>query len=558
MNDKVRFVALGGLDEIGKDLYLIEINGDIFVFECGVKFADKTTPGIDFIIADYSYLKSNKHRVKAYFISHGHDDQFGALPYMLKDVPAPVYGSAITKVMLKEFCRVKKLDEKHLDFRIVQPSSKHSIAGHEVLFFQTVHSVPCSFGVAILTSQGYIVYSSDFIIDYNASNSYKSDLNALAKIAEKGTYILMSESIFANRSGYTTPKHRLTPHLEKAVRDLEGRLYVATYYQDVFRMQEIFNFITKNKKKVVFFDSETAQLVKALNSEGELVLASNVVMDYEDLLRIKKEDLVVFLIGNGATLFDKINQLVSGSNSNSHFKLELSDTFIVAAPSASSLERLATDTIDNLYRTEAKIVYFGRSDISGMHASQEDLKMYLSLLKPKFYIPVKGEYRHLLANAQVALSMGIGLSHRSVFIVDNGVGIVFDGDRAEIVPDYAPSGVVLIDGLGVGDVENQVILDRQKLSDDGLIIMAIGVSKKNWRIVTEPDIQMRGFIFVRDGEHVLKRLQGIFISEIENALRNHTDDFHQTRTLIEEICSKRVWRDTGRNPMIVCIVEVVD
>ena len=558
MSDRIRFVALGGLDEIGKDVYLIEINDDIFVFESGVKYADKTTPGVDFIIANYRYLVENKHRVKAYFISHGHSDQFGALPYMIKDAPAPIYCSAITKLMIQEFCALKKLSDKSFDYRVVAPSSNHVVGGRDVVFFQTVHSVPKSFGVGISTSEGYIVYSSDFVIDYNSSNSYKTDLNALARIAEKGTYILISESIFALRGGYTTPKHRLTPHLEKAVRDLEGRLYIAAYYSDIYRLQEIVNFILKNKKKVAFFDNETRQLVRALNTEGELVLPSQQTIDYEDIVRVKKEELVVLVVGDGEGLFNKVNSIVDSNNTLSHFKVESKDTFILATPSASNLERMMTDTIDNLYRTDAKIVYFGRSDISGMHASQEDLKMLLSLLKPKFYIPVKGEFRHLLANAQIAIGMGIGLNHSSVFVLDNGDGVELSGNVSKMLHGYIPAGEILIDGLGVGDVETVVINDRQKLSDDGVIIMALAVSLSQKKIITEPDIQMRGFIFVRDGEHIIKKLQHLFITEVEVSLNNNVVDFHETRSLIEEIAAKKVWRDTGRNPMIICLVEVME
>lgn len=558
MSDIVRFVALGGLDEIGKDLYVIEINDEIYVFECGVKYADRTMPGIDFVIADYSYLKANKHRVKAYFISHGHDDQFGALPYVIKDVPAPIYGTNITRLMFFEFCRKHNYNDAKFDFRLVDPSSRVMINNREVVFFQTVHSVPNSCGIAINTSEGYIVYTSDFIIEYNSSASYKSDLNALAKIAERGTYLLMSESIFANRSAYTAPKHRLTPHIDKAIRDLEGRLFITVYYQDIYRLNEVFAYAIRDRKKVVLFDKETVNLVKLLNSEGELILPSHMLIDYEDILRVKKEDLVIVIVGDGEGVFNKINNLVLGSNEKSHFKIEPTDTFILATPSASNLERLATDTVDNLYRTGAKIVHFSRSDISGLHASQEDLKMYLSLLRPKFYIPVKGEYRHLLGNAQIALNMGIGLNHRNVFVLDNGFAVTLDKDKAQLQKDYAQHGVVLIDGLGVGDVQDDVINDRQKLSEDGVIIMALAVSLKEKKIVAEPDIQMRGFIFVKEGEHVLKKLQTLFISEVEAALKRGVTDFHETRAFIEEEGAKKVWRDTGRNPVIIPIVEVLD
>lgn len=557
MNDIIRFVALGGLDEVGKDLYVIEVNDDMYVLEAGIKFGDRTTPGIDFIIADYQYLKKNKHRVKGYFISHGHDDQFGALPYIIKDVPAPVYTTSVTKAMVSDFCRKHNLDIAKIDFRIVEPSSTHIIGGREVAFFQTVHSVPSSFGVAILTNRGYVVYTSDFIIEYNSSNSYKSDLNALAKIAEKGTFLLINESIFANRSGYTAPKHRITPYLEKAVRDLQGRLYVAAYYQDIYRIQEVFTFIYKNHKKVVFFDQETENLIKLMNSEKELILPSQYTIDYEDITRVKDEDLVVFIVGDGIGLFDKVNALVEEKDQRDKFLIKPTDTFILATPSSSNLERLASDTVDNLYKTNAKVVYFARSKVSGMHASQEDLKMYLSLLKPKYYIPVKGEFRHLLANAQVALEMGIGLNHRSVFVLDNGTGLQFGEGNPIITRDYTHAGTILIDGLGVGDVQSNVIIDRQKLSDDGVIVMALAVDLKTRKIIAEPDIQMRGFIFVKEGEHVLKRLQQIFITEIEAALEKGVTDFHPVRAQIEDMSAKRVWRDTGRNPMIISIVEVL-
>jgi len=445
MNDKIKIFALGGLDEYGKNMYIIEINDDIFVIEAGLKYPDKSSPGIDFIIPHHEYLVTNKSRIRAYFISHGHDDQFGALPFIYKLAPAPIYTTKAAAMMLLRF--TKRVGVK-LDYKItiIEPSSSLEIAKRRFTFFQTTHSAMQSFGISIDTSQGAIVYSGDFIVEYTNSTRYKLDLNSIAKIAEKDVLCLLSESSAAEKAGYTSPHHRLTPQIEPIFRDIKGRIFIALYDQTTYNIEELVQVCHQFKRKIAFYDPLTEEYFNDFAGAGLPLIDERYIISNDDLLRARDQDICILMLGTGERIFSKILALAHKENPDKKIVLNKDDTFIMALQAPATLEVVATEALDALYTTGCHVVNITRKVISGMHAQEEDLRMLLTLLKPKYYIPVKGLYRQQIANAQLALHSGLRFSHHNIFLLDNGVSVEFSNGQGRVKPhavDIIQNGILI-------------------------------------------------------------------------------------------------------------------
>ena len=559
MADAIKVFALGGLDELGKNMLVVEINKDIIILDCGLKFPNKTTPGVDFVIPNIEYIKENAHRVKAYFITHAHDEQLGALPFFYEKAPAPVYVTAYGKTVITRRMIFEK-KRMNYDFIIVNPTSTHLVNGREVRLFQTCHNAFDSFGMAISTDRGYIVYSSEFIVDYETRYpAFKFDLQALSKIAEKETLLLMCESLGATKDGYCSPNHRFTNHIKSYFNNEEGRLFVAAFWQNSYGLNEIIQLALDNNKKIIFFDKETKYIIDSLQNDGIISINKNNLIPYEDILRYRSQDEVFLILGHGENLYEKIKKLAHQENDDKRIFLTEKDTFLFCAPPSDNIEDLFTKTVDELFKTHANVVYLKRRDVESMHAQSNDLKMMLSLLKPKYYLPVRGSYVQLLANAKLALSMGIGLNHTNVFVLENGSVINFKADQNRPIIDNkenVESKEVIIDGLGVGDVSEKVLQERGKLGYGGVVVIASSVSLSKKKIITKPDCQMRGFVFVKDAEPILKQVTNIYIEEVTNALNSADEIFDrkQVYETIKEKVSKAIRHHLKRDPVVVPII----
>lgn len=557
MNDVIKFFALGGLDENGKNMYVLEINSDIFVLEAGLKYPDKSSPGIDFVIPNFDYLKNNRNRIKAYIISHGHDDQFGALPFIYNEVKAPVYGSEATLMMLEKFTKQvgSKVEYEKVS---VAPSSRVIIADRKFIFFQTTHNAMLSFGVAIDTTQGYIVYTGDFITEYNASNRYKLDLNSIAKISEKEVLCLLSESSGAEKSGYCSPGHRLTPKIQHVVRDAKGRIYISLYEQSSYSIEELVALAIQQKRKIIFYDKDTSDYFEAFNSHKLPLVDPKHVVGNDDILRTRDQDVIIVMLGNGEEMFEKILKLGTKRNDDKRFILKPSDTFIIACPPPVTLEVIATAALDSLYFSEAEIINISNTNVGNMHAQEEDLRMMLSLLKPKYYIPVKGLYRHQIANAKIALNSGLNFSHQNILLLDCGISALFKDGSAKIMygeGDRIVNGDLMVDGTGIGDTNRGVLEDRQKLSDDGVIILGVGYDPKTRQINAGPDVQMRGFVYLRDSELLLKNIIKILIEGVEKGLEKPIIRPDEMAEDVLANIEKYIFRETRRRPMIIPLIH---
>ena len=557
MADKVKIVALGGLDEEGKNCFIIDINNDIFVVECGVMDPDKTMPGVDYVIPNYQYLIDNKSRVKAYILTHGHDDVMGALAYIYPDVPAPIYGTKVTLAMLKMFTEHVKRDPKMYNAIVIEPTSTISIAGREVSFFQTAHNVASSCGVAIKTSLGNIVFTSDFVIENAADKSYLNDLNAIARIAETPTLALLSESVYAEKPGYTSPLYRLTPHIEEVFKNAKGRLFIALYSNDLYNMTEVIRLAVSSRKKIVCYDEGVASTIAALQACGELAIPRDNFASLDDILRIRDQDIMVLMTGFGTRVFRKAALLASGENEDKRIKLKQDDTFIIAAVSNDNSEIEYVDAADTLFRTGCKVVTVPKKGFLRMHASEEDLKMMASLLKPKYYIPVKGFYKDLLSNAMLSLSMGIGLTHNNVFVIENGTSVIIDEKGGRIFDEGVIHGDLLIDGEGVGDVSKEVLEDRTKLAE-GVVIVSTTISSRRHQIISDASVEMRGFLYGREAELVGKEIIKTFLSTIDEFMEGPLLNIDEVKQNAYERLGRAIRKLTGKNPMVLPLIMEAD
>ena len=561
MSDHVKVFALGGLDEEGRDCYVVEINDDIFVLDCGMSLPDKTLPGIDALIPNFEYLIRNKSRIKAYIITHGHDEEIGALKFFYDFAPAPIYCTPMTKEFMESQAVLHKI-KTSFKFQMVEPTSQHVIAGREVRFFQTCHNMAFSFGVAIWTDKGYVVYTSDFIVDFTVKYSaFKFDLKALAEISEKPTLLLMSESKCAALDGFCAPHHRTYNRLEKYFYE-DKRIFLTCFWENVYRIREFFDLAETFHKKVYLYDEYTKNCIDFMTQKLDFTIKKDTIVSSSELLRVRSSDVVIFMLGHNEDIYTEIENIAMGRNEDKRIALNENDIFVIGAIPTDIYEVHATKCIDSLYRTNCEVVWLKRKDVPAMHARKDDLKFFLSVLRPKYYLPVRGIYTDLLDNAKLALSMGIGLNHSNVIVLDNGMQIEFgDTPRPILIPNeenkiaIAP---ILVDGTGISKVGDEVINDRIKLGVDGVVVIVSTVSRKEKRIIAGPDCQMRGFVYVKEAEPLLKAVSQTYVEEVTNALKEGVEDFEALQDDIKEKARKSIRKDNGREPLIIVSIIPID
>ena len=559
MAEKIKVFALSGLDEDGRDCYVVEINDDIFVLDCGLTLPDKTMLGVDALLPNFDYLFKNKERIRAYIITHGHDESMGALRHFYKYAPAPIYCSRTTAIIMEGQLAIneQKLD---FDFKIIKPSDDVIIAGRRVRFFQTCHNAPNSSGVAISTSMGNIIYTGDYIINFaTEETNYQFDLSAASELAKEKTLLLMAESKSADKNGYCSPKHRINNLVEKYFKS-EKRIFVASYWQNMYRIREIVRLCRKYNKKIYCYDEYTRIIMsQIIAATGTASLVSNDFIDRENLLRVRKNDLCILMVGQNDDIFNEINALVKGTNSDKRIKIEPDDIFIDVALPRASFETIATRSIDSVYRTGCEVVWLKAKNVSAMHAREDDIRFVLNLFKPQYYFPVRGHYTKIMANAKLAISLGIGLNHMNVFVLDNGMQIIFEENKRPVILPNEVTGVdiapIMLDGKGVTKVSDEIVETRQKMGVDGAVVIASTVSLSKKKIVAGPDCQMRGFVFIKEAEPLLKSISQIYVDEINAALTKGTG-IEAAKNTIKERIRWFIRRENGREPLIDPIVIV--
>lgn len=561
--DKIKIMALGGLDEDGKDIYVIEVNDDIFIVNGGFKYPDKNTPGIDFIIADFSYLKENKDRVKAFILTKSKKNSFGAIPYIYYYVKAPIYCTEFTKMSLLDFSKQYQ-QERNYDFHIVKLPAKLNISGHVFDLFSTCSSMPSTFGFSLRTSLGNIVYSSDFIVEYSNEQYFNLDLNTLGKIAEYPTLLLMSESVNSGKLGYCSPNHRLYTAVERYFKEAPGRIFISLNNDNFYHMEEIFKLCKDMNKKICFYDQTTRDFYALKVKINNNLLDPHNIIPLDDVLRVKDQEIVIMISDEAEKVYEKVSILANRENEEKQIRINTNDTFIMACPPTDNNEVICTSTIDELYKSGCFVKYVTRKNLAKMHAYEEDLKMLLSLLKPKYYFPIEGYYVNLLSNAKLAFEMHAGLSHKNIFLLDNGQSLSFTENGCNVdydVNSKVKVGDLMIDGIGVGDVVNEIISERTRLSEDGVVVLACTASKSLKKIICSPDVQMRGFLFLKDkdADAMLREITKIFMEDASNWIATTKNfDSKGIEGIITQKISKLLIKANNRKPVIKPNIVVVD
>ena len=548
---KVRIFALGGLDEDGKNMLVVEENDDIYVIESGMKYPAADQLGIVMVIPGFEYLVQNKDRIKAVFITHGHDDVIGSLTNLLKEVSVPVYMAPLTaKIFERE---AKRAGLKDYTLHRVRRNSKFKVDQTEIRTFGTTESIADGFGVAIRTEDGFVVYSSEFIVDFDSKiDAFSFGMNEIMEISNRGVLALMTESVGATREGHSSPRHRITPLVEPYFEEAPGRLIVSAYSQNLYRVIELVELAEKYDRKIMIYDEELRNLMKDMASLGYYHIPAG--MDIVPQNFDNNADNVLIIVGGrGNTIFKKMH--VIATREDPLIQLRSTDTVIIASPAVPGTEREESAMEDDLYKETARVIAVDVRRAFSMHASIEDLKSLIYLMNPQYYIPVKGEYRQLISNANIALDMGYPANN--IIVLDNGQAATITNGLLERNLAQIPVSEVLIDDDQDHSATGMILKDREMLSTDGVIVIGIVINHATKEVIGGPDVQSRGVIYLKDADYMIKEIGNIMETTIETAVRSGTFDNLTCRADAREKISRYVLRETGKKPMILpAIVEI--
>lgn len=546
--EKLKIIPLGGILEIGKNITVFEYKNDIILVDCGLGFPEDDMLGVDLVIPDITYLEKNKEKIKGLVITHGHEDHIGGIPYLLKQINVPIYATKFTAGLIEH-----KLEEHKLlrstKMKIVNPGQTISLGCMKVEFIRTTHSIPDACSLAIHTPVGVIVHTGDFKVDYTPIDGEHIDLGRLAALGNKGVLALMSDSTNAERKGYTMSESIVGDIFDKLFLNCTKRIVVATFSSNVHRVQQIVNAAIANKRKIAVCGRSMINTIETARKFGYITAPDNVFIDIDQIKAYPDESLVIITTGSQGETMSALTRMANGD----HRKVEITpnDLIIISANPIPGNEKYVSKVVDDLMSIGAEVVYSALQDVhvSG-HACQEEQKLILSLVKPKFFIPVHGEYRQLIAHAETAKEVGI--SPENIYITSNGRVLELNEYEAKFT-GTVPSGKILVDGLGVGDVGNIVLKDRQKLSQDGLIIVVLTMDS-NGMVIAGPDVITRGFVYVRESENLMEEIKKVLRKEIAKCEEKGISDWASIKSILRESLHDYIYKKTKRDPMILPII----
>ena len=545
---KLRIIPLGGVDEIGKNMTVFEYDRDIIVVDCGSMFPKDDMLGIDLVIPDASYLVANKERVRGYVFTHGHEDHIGAVPYVVSQVPAPLYGSRLTLALIEN-----KLREHHVSgvpLNTVEARQVIQLGCFTVRFIKVNHSIPGAFALAITCPIGTVVCSGDFKVDYTPIDGEVTDLTTLAAIGSKGVLALLCESTNIERPGYTMSERKVADTFYEQINNARGRVIIAMFSSNVFRLQQVVDCAVHYHRKVCFVGRSMVNVTAVAMELGELRIPDGSLIDIDDLDKYRDEELVVLTTGSQGEPMSGLTRMAFSE----HRKLQIkqSDKIIISASPIPGNEVFVSRVINQLYRCGAEVIYDAMAEVhvSG-HACQEEIKLMHTLVKPKYLIPVHGEYRMLWQHGELAESMG--MPRQNIILPEIGQVIELGASGVSIAGEV-PTGTVLVDGLGIGDVGNVVLRDRKHLSQDGLIIVAMAFDRTNCMLVSGPDVISRGFVYVRENEDIIEGIRNTVRNIIASYGRIEGSDWPSIKNRIKDELHRYIYDKIKRNPMILPII----
>ena len=545
----LKIIPLGGLHEIGKNITVFEYENDMIAVDCGISFPEDDMLGVDLVIPDITYIIKNQEKFRGLFITHGHEDHIGAIPYFLKQLNVPIYGTKLTLGLIKN-----KLEEHNL----VESTKLNEVKQGEIIkagcfrveFIRSSHSIPDSVMLAINTPVGTILHTGDFKIDYTPIDGNKMDLGRIAELGNKGILALMSDSTNSERKGYTMSESSVGEVFDKLFSHCTKRIVVATFASNVHRVQQIVNSAIKYGRKIAVCGRSMVNMITTARELGYIECPDNLFIDIDMINNYTDEQLVIITTGSQGEAMSALTRMATGTHKK--VKITPNDLVIISATPIPGNEKYVSKVIDDLMQIGAEVVYSALEDIhvSG-HACQEEQKLILSLAKPKYFIPVHGDYRHLVAHSETAKS--IGIPKENIFMLRNGLTLEVNPYEAKY-GECVPSGKLLVDGLGVGDVGNVVLRDRQHLSQDGLIVVVLTLDGGSGEVVAGPDVITRGFIYVKESENIMEEIKAEVRQEVrECELRGFTD-WTTIKNIVRDNLRDYIFYKTKRNPMIIPII----
>lgn len=546
--------ALGGVAEIGKNMYVIQYANDIVVIDAGLKFPEEDMLGIDIVIPDITYLTENRDKVRGIVLTHGHEDHIGGLPYVLKNLNVPVYGTKLTLGLVENKLKEAGLLGETKRILINADSEIELGTSMKATFFKTNHSIPDSVGVCIETPEGNVVHTGDFKFDHTPVNGQFADLHRMGEIGARGVLALLSDSTNAEKPGFTPSEKNVGLVLNDIFQKASQRVVVATFASNVHRVQQVIDAAYATDRKVTIIGRSMVNVVSIASELGYLNVPDGILIEPEEVNKMAADRVVILCTGSQGEPMSALTRMARST----HRKVDIlpGDTVIIAATPVPGNEKFVGRTIDELFRLGAEVIYSGSNSgvhVSG-HGSQEELKLMLNLMKPKYFIPIHGEYRMLRKHAQLGESVGVDPDN--IFLIDIGDIVEIEQGSARKA-GKVPAGNVLIDGLGVGDVGNIVLRDRKLLSQDGILVVVVTLSKQDGTIVSGPDIISRGFVYVRESEGLLDEANRIVSSTLERLMSENVNEWASLKTNVKDALGRFLYEQTRRRPMILPIIMEV-
>jgi ribonuclease J len=543
--------ALGGINEIGKNMYVVQYGDDIVVIDCGGMFPDESLLGIDLIIPDISYLEENQEKIRALVVTHGHEDHIGGIPYFLKKLNVPIYATQFTLGLIE-----LKLEEHRLkrDTKLIpiNAESELELGQLKVSFFTVAHSIPDCLGIVFHTPEGVVVHTGDFKFDLTPANNQPADIHKMAAIGQQGVLCLVSESTNAERPGLTPSEQKVGTHMDEAFLKAEGKIFVSTFASNVNRVQQVVNSSIMTGRKLALIGRSMVNVISVAMERGYIHIPEGMLIEPKEVEALAPEKVTILCTGSQGEPMAALARLASGNYRD--VSIYPGDTVILAASPIPGNERDVSRIIDNLFQLGANVIY-GSGSTTGMHVSghgyQEDLKLMLTLMKPKYFIPIHGEYRMLHHHRQLAESVGV--ERGNTFIIRNGDVVDFvDGEARQT--RSIPSGDTYVDGMGVGDIGEIVLRDRRQLSEDGMVVIVLTLSKRDYKIIQGPDTITRGFVFVKDSEDLLREVNQLVKKTIGDLSEENIRQWNVIKQSIKKSVGQYLYAQTKRKPMILPVI----
>jgi len=550
-NNIISIFALGGINEIGKNMYVVQYGDDMLIIDCGAKFPDESLLGIDLIIPDITYLQENKEKIKALIVTHGHEDHIGGIPYFLKKLNVPIYATRFTLGLIELKLKEHKL-LRETDLVEIHSDSSLNFGQVDVSFFRTNHSIPDCLGIVFHTPEGNVVHTGDFKFDLTPVNNQFADIHKMAEIGTNGVLALISESTNAERPGLTPSERLVGDHIEEAFLHAERKIIISTFASNVNRIQQIVNATIATDRKLALLGRSMVNVVDVALERGYLNIPEDMLIDAREVKYLSPEEVVVLCTGSQGEPLAALSRLANGSHRE--VKILPDDTVILASSPIPGNEKGVSRIVDNLFQLGAKVIY-GSSSHTGMHVSghgyQEDLKLMLTLMKPKFFIPIHGEFRMLHQHRLLAESVGVKRGH--TFIMKNGDVVDIENAKARQTRKI-PSGDTYVDGIGIGEVEGIVLRDRKQLSEDGMLVIVLTLSKTDGTFISEPDTISRGFVYAKDFEELLTKVNFLVKETVNELQEEGRQQIHVLKREIKRAVGQYLFTQTKRKPMILPII----